>query len=114
MNTHTAPDTEPSRHSNLARASRAASSLGALVSLVFVPKCPLCVAAYLMSLGAGAGAAAWAAPLIRPLALALGVTAFTALLVGAWRGRRRPGRARPPKRRLSAAGCCDSDRARAG
>jgi hypothetical protein len=67
---------------------RAVSSLGATLALLLVPKCPLCVAAYLASLGIGAEAATSAAPLVRPLAWLLMALAVSALGIGLWRSRR--------------------------
>jgi hypothetical protein len=86
MNTHTAPERKPLEPGH---ARRAASTLGALLSLVLLPKCPLCIAAYLTSLGFGVSASAFAAPLVRPLAAALAATAFVALGYGLWRHQRR-------------------------
>lgn len=83
------------RREGLRRTSGAVSSVAALLSLVFLPKCPLCVAAYLAGLGLGTGAAAFAAPLVRPLALVLTVVAAAALLRGAWRHRGYAKRAPP-------------------
>lgn len=60
------------------------SSLGAALGLVLLPKCPLCVAAYLVSLGAGAELARRAAMIVRPLvgvALALAVVALVAAAI---------------------------------
>lgn len=69
------------------QAGGAASSLAALLGLLLVPKCPLCVAAYLASLGLSAGLAAAAAPLIRPFAWALCAAALAAV---AWAWLKRP------------------------
>ena len=77
----------------LARTGSPASSLAALLSLVFLPKCPLCIAAYLAGLGLGTGAAAFAAPLVRPLAVVLALMAGAALLRSGWRYYRRDARA---------------------
>jgi hypothetical protein len=49
----------------------AASGIGAALLAVLVPKCPLCVAAWLTALGVGATGAGLIAPLVRPAALAL-------------------------------------------
>lgn len=68
---------------------RGASSLLATLGLLLLPKCPLCVAAYLVSLGVGVEAAQSAAPFVRPLAWVLAFTAVLALALGARRGRRR-------------------------
>ena len=48
--------------------------------LVFAPKCPLCLAAYLSVFGIGAGAASLVAPWIRPFAIALLVLIAAATL----------------------------------
>lgn len=58
---------------------RAASSLGAALILALTPKCPLCVAAYLVSLGVSARAARSAAPWVQPLAWLLMLSALAAL-----------------------------------
>jgi hypothetical protein len=69
-----------------ARAGAGGVSLGAIVGSVLLPKCPLCVAAWLSVAGIGATAA----PFVRP---ALVVVAMAAALVTllTWRaeGRRR-------------------------
>lgn len=60
------------------------------LALLAVPKCPLCLAAYLSIVGLGAGTAAWLARLIHPLALAvaaLAVAVVAARLVGLVRRR---------------------------
>ncbi len=82
--------------------SSAASSLAALLSLVFLPKCPLCMAAYLAGFGLGSGVVAFAAPLVRPLAVVLAVLAGAAWLRSAWRHYRHGTRA-PADR---ATNCC--------
>ena len=82
----------------LERTGSVASSVGAVLGLIFLPKCPLCIAAYLASFGVGAGAAAFAAPLLRPLAVVLALMAFAALLRSAWRSV-----AREP---TTSPGCC--------
>ena len=71
--------------------SRLVPSLAASVGLVLLPKCPLCIAAYLMSLGIGAHAASAAAPLLRPLAV-IAIVAAVFVLV---RRRQRPCCAQP-------------------
>ena len=71
---------------------RAASSAGATLGLLLLPKCPLCVAAYLVSLGVGVEAAHDAAPLVRPLAWLLVLGALSALGLALWQARRRPSR----------------------
>jgi len=71
-----------------AHARRAASSAGAVLGLALLPKCPLCVAAYLIGLGASAGAAYSAAPFIRPAAWLLALALLTALAAGLWHRKR--------------------------
>lgn len=61
---------------------RSASAIGAALLLALTPKCPLCVAAYLVSLGVGARAAHSAAPFIQPLAWSLMLVALGALALG--------------------------------
>ena len=65
----------------LGPARRMASSIGAALGLVLLPKCPLCIAAYLVSFGVGAGAAHAAAPFIRPAAWVLMGVATLALVM---------------------------------
>jgi hypothetical protein len=77
---------------------RATSSVFATLGVLALPKCPLCVAAYLVSLGVGAEAAHSAAPFVRPLAWLLMLAALAALGFGLWRARKRP--------RAVAASCC--------
>ncbi len=56
---------------------------------LFVPKCPLCCAAYLSLSGVSAAAATLIAPLLRPLALVAGAAALLYLLAVAVQHRRR-------------------------
>lgn len=74
---------------------RAVSSVGAALVAALVPKCPLCVAAYLTSFGLGAGASHSAAPFVRPFGFTVAGVAALALVLGVWRSRRRRAR-----------GCC--------
>jgi hypothetical protein len=85
--------------------ARAGRAIAAALGLVLLPKCPLCIAAYLVSFGVGTSAAALAAPLVRPLAVLLAATAFLALLAGVWRGTTK--RPPPAERRSRATRCCD-------
>lgn len=68
---------------------------GSAVAVLVAPKCPICLAAYLSWLGVGLGFASFAAPMLAPLALALGVAALAlrsrraARIVSANRGARR-------------------------
>ena len=69
-------------HGRAARHGRAggvASSVGAVLCALLLPKCPLCVAAWLGAAGLGAGAATLVAPLVRPAALLLAAMALLAL-----------------------------------
>ena len=68
---------------------RVVSSVGAALLAVFVPKCPLCVAAYLASFGLGAGLSHSAAPFVRPVAFTVAGVAALTLALGVWRRRRR-------------------------
>ncbi len=86
MNTRKAPSDGANR---LERTGSAASSLGAALGLIFLPKCPLCIAAYLASFGLSAGVTAIAAPLVRPLAVTLLLMALAVLFRNGWR-RRKP------------------------
>ncbi|HVY28732.1 MAG TPA: hypothetical protein VHB79_19385 [Polyangiaceae bacterium] len=83
---------------------RATSSIFAMLGLLLMPKCPLCVAAYLVSLGVGVEAAHSAAPFVRPLAWLLVLAALAALGLGLWRARSRT--------RSAAAACCCEPRVR--
>ena len=62
-----------------------ASSLGAVLGFLLLPKCPLCVAALLGAAGVGAGAASLMAPLLRPVAVLLAIVALARV---AWSARR--------------------------
>jgi hypothetical protein len=68
---------------------RAASSFGAALLAVLVPKCPLCIAAYLATFGLGATAAHGAALFVRPIVFTLAGVALFSLALGAWRSRKR-------------------------
>jgi hypothetical protein len=83
---------------------RAGRAIAATLGVVLLPKCPLCVAAYLVSFGLSASAAACLAPLIRPLALTLATLACLALGYGSWRSRTQR---LTTTRRASASCCCD-------
>ena len=68
---------------------RATSSFGAALLALLVPKCPLCIAAYLAALGLGATAAHSAALFVRPVVFTLAGVALLALVLGVWRSRHR-------------------------
>lgn len=65
-----------------------ALGVGSTVAAILVPKCPLCIAAYLTLCGVGAGWAAVVAPVVRPAAFALSVVSLAALVVTIVRRRR--------------------------
>jgi hypothetical protein len=72
-------------------ARRAAGSWLALASgllALLLPKCPLCLAAYLSALGVTVGAASVALSVLRPLGLALALLAAAAILAHRLRTRR--------------------------
>lgn len=75
-------------------ATRAGRTVAATLGLMLLPKCPLCVAAYLVGLGLSSGAAAFAAPLVRPLAWVFVVATGAGLAFGAWERHTRQRRAR--------------------
>ena len=54
---------------------------------LLVPKCPLCCAAYLSLFGVSAAAATLIAPLLRPIALGVGVAVLALLVAYAVRRR---------------------------
>lgn len=66
----------------------AASSLCAVLVALLVPKCPLCVAAYLACLGVGTAAVHTAALFVRPLLFAFLGVSVSLLTLGLWRSRR--------------------------
>jgi len=68
-----------------ALAAGGATSLGTLVAVALLPKCPLCVAALLSGLGLGAAATGRLAPLARPLGIALVAAALLAVAWVEWR-----------------------------
>jgi hypothetical protein len=67
---------------------RAAAAIATVIAAVLLPKCPVCIAAYLAALGLGAGAAHGAAPFVRPVVFAVASFAAVALVLGLWRVRR--------------------------
>jgi len=101
-----------------AGARRAATSIGGLIALAVLPKCPLCVAAYLTALGLSASIAALLAPFLRLGALLVVVLALLAGLFALWRTRERqaapaccPGSTHPARREPT---FCASSRAGSG
>lgn len=52
-----------------------AASLGSLAAMALLPKCPVCVAAWLAAFGVGGGIASTVAPFVRPLVFTLAVVA---------------------------------------
>jgi hypothetical protein len=86
----------------------ASGSFGALVAAALLPKCPLCVAAWLAALGVGA---AWRLPLaegVRPIAVALAVVVLAAFARSEW-SRRQPrarGKITPCARHEARASAC--------
>jgi hypothetical protein len=67
----------------------AASAAVVTLLAISLPKCPLCVAAYLIAFGISASVAHAAAPFVQPLAFALVAATLVALTLGAWRLRHR-------------------------
>jgi hypothetical protein len=68
-------------------------SLGAVAAALALPKCPLCVVALLSALGLGGSLVEAVAPVLRPVALALGLILAVALAALVVR-RARPGACR--------------------
>jgi hypothetical protein len=101
-NTHKAPEASLAKH-----ARGAVSSVGAVLALALLPKCPLCVAAYLVGLGVSVSAAQSAAPFVRPAAWALAIVASLALAAGIWRSRKRPTPSRAEASDQQRGTCCD-------
>jgi hypothetical protein len=77
----------PSRAERGRRARSVASSVGTVLCALLVPKCPLCVAAWLGAAGIGAGAATLVAPFVRPAALLLAALALLSFVGSLRRGR---------------------------
>jgi hypothetical protein len=65
------------------------SSLGAGLGAVLLPKCPLCVAAVLSSLGLGATAAGLLAVVLRPAVFTLAGAGLVVVAWAAWRAHAR-------------------------
>lgn len=68
------------------RRARLAWSLAPAIALAVLPKCPLCVVAYLSAIGIGAGIAAPLAGVLVPVARVAAVAALVAIAV--WAARR--------------------------
>ncbi len=83
---------------------RMATSLVGLLAVAVVPKCPVCITAWLVTLGLGAGAAQASAPFVRPAAWVVMSTAILALALGVWSNIRRPRRSPPPRGSQKTAG----------
>ena len=65
------------------------ASLGALVVVALLPKCPLCIAAWLGAIGVGAGLGSALAPALRPVGIAVAVTCALSLMWSELRRRKR-------------------------
>lgn len=66
---------------------RAAPASGAALLALLIPKCPLCVTAWLAAFGMSAGAASVTASFARPLLLVVAAVAVARLAVASWRRR---------------------------
>ena len=73
--------TKPKASEQPTRARRVGSSLLAALVVALMPKCPLCIAAYLTGLGLSVGAAALVAPLLFPAAVVLSVVLLVSLVL---------------------------------
>jgi hypothetical protein len=71
------------------RRSRLAWAVAPWLALAALPKCPLCIAAYLCALGVGAGIAAPLAGALIPIARVAAVVSLVALALHALRRARR-------------------------
>jgi hypothetical protein len=70
------------RRASLSRPSRLSwGALASGVALALLPKCPLCLAAYLTMLGLGTGAAASLAQVLHPLAALVAVLVLALFVV---------------------------------
>ncbi len=94
MSTRTAPE----GRALVCHPTRALSSLGAALGVALLPKCPLCIAAWLAGFGLSASAAHAAGPFVRPAAYALASLTLLALMLGFWQSRTQRPTPRP---------CCD-------
>jgi hypothetical protein len=68
--------------------ARRISLLGSTLIVALLPKCPLCIAAYLAAFGLSASAAGAAALLVRPAAWSLAAMAVGAFVFAGWRARK--------------------------
>ena len=83
MNTRKAPDFgkfELGANESVLKAARTLRAAASSLAVLLLPKCPLCVAAYLTGLGVSTGAAYGAAPFVRPLAYLLATVSWLALV----------------------------------
>lgn len=67
--------------------SRVIASTASVLCAVLLPKCPMCIAAWLSILGIGAGIGAAVGLVLRPLAIAVAVTTAVTLLASWLRAR---------------------------
>jgi hypothetical protein len=88
--TQRAPDRASGK---VARISGVLSSLSGAAGLLLLPKCPLCVAAWLSAAGLGAGGASLIAPLLRPLSASFAIAALVSFV---WAVRRASRATQPP------------------
>ncbi len=63
--------------------TRAIASAASVLCAVLLPKCPMCIAAWLSILGIGVGTGAAVGLVLRPLAIALAVT-MAATILASW------------------------------
>lgn len=73
--------TKPKASELPTRARRVGTSLLAALVVALVPKCPLCIAAYLTGLGLSVSAAVLVAPLLFPAAVVLSVAVLVTLVL---------------------------------
>jgi hypothetical protein len=81
--------------SSTSRAREVLAAAATTLGVVLLPKCPLCIAAYLAGIGASAGTAALLAPWARPAAWSLLAVSLGSWLFGWLR-----------RRKLRASTCC--------
>jgi hypothetical protein len=91
--------------------ARLGRSVAAALGLVLLPKCPLCIAAYLVGFGLSSSVATCAAPFIRPAAWVFVAATSAGVAHGAWRRRVQRLRAAPRELTLESTNptrcCCD-------